>query len=533
MVNGKRMEKENKYMQTLIQNAQKGKIVAMEELFEININQVYTLVSRLAGNKLMAELLTKNILLRVWEKMTKNKPVQMLFSDWIREISVKITVNEIKNPTFLNDKKIKKRLKKGSHATDFSSDPTEKIIAELDLEHRITFVLSKIENYNLSEISNFIGITESEVKIKLSESIEKISREMSEKLTDLHLSEHWKNLQKVIEPDENILKIAIEEIKEIKTTEFNAEEEIIETERKEEIAQIEETFEKERKEKAEDKKKEKEWKKYKPTFNINRKILLGTTIPVVIIFLIIYIASSSTRWSVSILSGSPIVNDVPASQYGALMIGDVIKTDESSSATIVMQHIGRVKIYAGTSFKRLDDEYSGMLLYGKIKVNTEGAKENLKIKIPSALIKDHYIGSQYYVEIDDRGNSQISLKRGWLHITSGDDEIIIPQKYKLNILKGFGAGVPYYRKAESEYITLLDEYLFSGKKDVVLNAVIAASTQKETITLWNLLQRVNPGQREMVYNKLFEIAPHSDMLTKKDVLKLDSDKMQIWFDEIK
>jgi len=527
------MEKENKYMQTLIQNAQMGKMVAMEELFEIKINQVYTIVSRLAGNKLIAELLTNNILLRVWKKMTGDEPLQMLFSDWIREISVETAINELKNPTFLNDKKITNRLKKKSHAGDFSSDPMEKIIAELDLDQRITFVLSKIENYNLSEISNFVGISESDVKTILSESIEKISQEMSEKHTDLHLSEHWKNLPKVIVPDENILKIALEEIREIRTAEFEAEEELLEAERKAEVAQIEETIEKERKEKTEDKKEEKKSGKYKPAFHINKKIVLGTIIPVVIIFIIIFLASSSTRWSVSILSGFPKVNDVPASQYGALMNGEVIKTGESSSAKLVIQKGGTLKIYSNTSFKRLDDEYSGVLRYGKIKVNTEGAREKLTLQIPSTIIKDLYIGSQYYVEVDDRGNSQISLKRGWLQIDSGDDEIIIPQKYKLNILNGFGAGVPYYRKAKPEYITLLDEYLFSGKKDVMLNAIIEASTEKETITLWNLLQRVNPGQREMVYNKLLELAPHSNVLTKEDVLKLDPDKMQIWFDEIK
>ena len=150
------MAEENKYMRSLIENAQQGKMVALEELYEINLNRVHTLVSRLAGNKLMAELLTKAILVRVSEKMTENGPGKMLFSDWIREISVELTVKELKNPTFLKDKKIKKRLKRGNQTADFSSDPTEKIIAELDLEQRITFVLNKIENYNFrNSLSSF------------------------------------------------------------------------------------------------------------------------------------------------------------------------------------------------------------------------------------------------------------------------------------------------------------------------------------------------------------------------------------------
>jgi len=219
------MPEENRYMRSLIENAQLGKMVALEELYEINLDQIHTLVRRLAGNKLIAEEITKNILVRVWEKISEDGPGEMMFSDWMRDLSVEITVNELQNPTFLNDKKNKKYLKKENHSTEFSSEPPEKAIAELDLEHRITFVLSKIENYNLSEISKFIGISESEAETKLSESIEKVSRIMSEASSELDQSEHWQNLQAVIDPENTILKSALEEIKEIRTAEIKEEEE--------------------------------------------------------------------------------------------------------------------------------------------------------------------------------------------------------------------------------------------------------------------------------------------------------------------
>ena len=133
MVYGKIMVEENKYLRILIENAHHGKLVALEELYELNLNRVHTLVSRLAGNNFIAKQLTQNILVRAWERINEEGPGQMMFSDWIRELSVEITVNELLNPTFLDDKKIKKLLKKDKHPADFSSDTTEKIIAELDL----------------------------------------------------------------------------------------------------------------------------------------------------------------------------------------------------------------------------------------------------------------------------------------------------------------------------------------------------------------------------------------------------------------
>ena len=200
------MVEENKYMRILIENAQQGKMVALEELYEINLGRVHTLVSRLTGNKLIAEQITKNILVRAWKKLNEEGPCEMLFSDWIRELSVQITVNELKEPTFLDDKKFKKYLKKEIHSADYSSNPSEKIVAELDLDHRITFVLNKIENYNLILVSNFMGVNESEAETALSESVEQISKALSENNNEQNLF----NLQKVIEPDKHILTSALE-----------------------------------------------------------------------------------------------------------------------------------------------------------------------------------------------------------------------------------------------------------------------------------------------------------------------------------
>ena len=105
------MVEENKYMRTLTENAQGGKIVALEELYEINLNQVHTLVSRLAGNKLVAEQLMKSILVRAWERIGEDGPGERLFSDWIRDLSIHFTINELRDPNMLSDKKLKKQLK--------------------------------------------------------------------------------------------------------------------------------------------------------------------------------------------------------------------------------------------------------------------------------------------------------------------------------------------------------------------------------------------------------------------------------------
>ena len=67
---------------------------------------------------------------------------------------------------------------------------------------------------------------------------------MSAASSELDQSEHWQNLQAVIDPENTILKSALEEIKEIRTAEIKEEEEENEAERKEEIKELEKAIDK-------------------------------------------------------------------------------------------------------------------------------------------------------------------------------------------------------------------------------------------------------------------------------------------------
>jgi RNA polymerase sigma-70 factor (ECF subfamily) len=525
------MIEENKYMRTLIDSAQQGKLVALEELYEINIGQVHTLISRLAGNKLIAEQLTKNILVRAWERITEDGPGQNLFSDWIRELSVHITVDELREPTLITDKKFKKQLKKEKHNADYSSDQAEKIIAKLDLEHRIIFVLNKIENYSLYQVSNFMGINESELETKFSESIEQISKALSETGNEQNLNINLLNLQKVIEPDTNILKKALEEIKEVRAAKIKEEDEEIEAEKKEEIEQIEKALKKDKKEKTKDKKSSRELKIYRPAFNMSKKIVLIVALPL-IAFLGFHLIFSSPEWSVSIESGTPLINNKPISSVGELSSGDIIRTDNLSSATIGITKVGKININGSTTFKRLKDSFSGQLVEGGVNIIEYGNEEALSVEVPEATIKNLDQKANYSVQVDKRGNSIVRLEAGRLRVLSDKYIIVFPKHYSIRILKGGGVGAPYYSDSESDISHLLEEYLFNGKKGITLNKIIKLSTRKEAITLWNLLHRVKPKHKGAVYDKLYELVPHPDSITKNDILNLDQDPLRIWLEEI-
>jgi len=255
-------------------------------------------------------------------------------------------------------------------------------------------------------------------------------------------------------------------------------------------------------------------------------------LPVLIAGIFIYSFTSTESWKVYSTLGDPLLNKEPFSESIDFTPGDLITVDDVSSAIIEMPGIGRIKVFNGTSVKRLEKDNSCRLLSGKLAINALGAKENLSLVVPDAKIQGFQDGVDYSVQVDKRGNSVIELEAGWLVVSSGNNVIIFPKNYSLRILNGGGVSIPYYSNSGSNLKALLEEYLFNGKRGLILNGIIELSTKKESITLWNLLQRVKPKHRSTVYEKLYALVPHSDSVTKNDLLDLAQDPLQIWFEEI-
>ena len=522
------MSQENKYIRSLIDNARRGKLVALEELFEINLVDIYTIIIRLSGDKTLAELFTKKTLVTAWLEINKKHLENISFEDWLKNIAIKTTLNGL---TGSDDGKerIKKKISSNISENEiFSDNAMEKAIAELDDKSRAIFVLNKIDGRPLATFSSFIGVSNLEAENKLSDSLLIISRTLSGNESEASIDTLLQSLPNEIQPEENLLDSILDEINELRFKELSKKE--LDEEQQQELRDLE----RKRKEGRKKSKAEKKvvYKKGK-VFNTSDSIVISILLLISLVSYVLYSITSTNEWKLSSLSGNPLKNKVPIVEAEELVPGDMIATDESSSASINILDIGRINIFENTSFKRLKSDNNGELIKGKLNVNTAGANENLYIKVPDAVIEDLYIGTSYSVEVDSKGNSLILLEKGWLRVGSGDDEIIFPAKYNLKISNGSRVGLPYYSKSGINLISLFEDYLFNGNENTTLERIIESSTVKEAIVLWNLIRRVKPDQRSYVYDKLYKLIPHTEIITKKDILSLDQDKLQIWFDEIK
>jgi len=487
------------------------------------------LILRIAGNKPLAELITKNTLVTAWKEIKENGPDDITFSEWLKNIAVKITTDELRNSS---DPKRKNRTKV-DQPEGSSSERLEQAIADLDDESRIIFVLNKIENRSLVNISKLLSKMESDIEKKLSDATDRIFNSITNAESSKNINELSATIPKELEADIEVLQNALDEIMEIRIEELQESKGEIEAGELKEFRQYEERKKEERRKEAEAKKTENKKSKLLKGPKFNKKIVLRVALPIVILVFLAYFFTSTETWKAYSSSGNPLLNNVAFTSFVDINPGDLINTDNISTVIVEIPDVGTIKLLNGTSFKRLKKNNSCELLYGSVSIKAKGIKRNLNVVIPEAIVENFNSTAKYSIRTDTRGNTDIELEAGWLRIISGNNQIIFPGHYFLKILRGSGASIPYYSGSEFELIALLEEYLFGGKRGTTLNRILASSTEKENITLWNLIRRVTPEQKGAVYDKLYELVPHPDNIAKKEILNLDQDALQGWLEEIK
>ena len=517
------MTQDNKFIRSLIESAKRGNNSAKEQLCEMSLDKVYQLSFLLTCDKPSAELITINTFISAWNYI-KTIDEDTSFVDWIKKITIYVTLNKLKKQGDLDKAK---KIDNYNLIEKFSSAPVAKEYLKLSDTNKFILTLNLIEDYSADAISKLLNIEVNEIMQRITDFIKEIIDESDEKLTVDSVLEMIENLHCDITPEEDLLKTALNKIYDMKIEDWEREEkeklnaEILKQERrtKEDIA----------KQKLERIKIKKESSKLKS----GKKFLFYPFIIAVILAVIFYFFSDSTQWNIVTSTGTLQINNKLITGNAKLNIGDKVQTNDTSEAMLELPNVGTIEILENTKLERLNERYTAKLLRGKIIINTDGAREFLSIKTSRASINEFNLGANYILESDGEGFLKIEIIDGWLQVSFRKSEIIFPQQYILKIFKGAGAGLPYHRSSTFEFISLLEKYVFGGQSDITLLMIIESSTAKDAITLWNLLRIVKPEQRQAVYDKLYELFPHSNEIDRKDILNLDENKLYAWLEKIR
>jgi len=491
----------------------------------MNLESIYSLSFSLTGNKSSAELITINSFVNAFYNINAIGEDET-FSEWLKNITINLALEDLKEKDQSKEKQKKTREDKPDE-TIFSS-PIVKAYAELSSEDRFIFALNFTLGYPVKKIVDLMQLEQADIEKRIANSISVLTKAAGNNLSIDNTIDTIENIFSTIKPDPDLLTFALNKIYEIKEKEYDAEQK----EKDKEIKRVTVDDRKKKKKEKDEVKKDEKVPAPKHKGRRNKKIIVFAFVIASVLLVFFYLNSYTPRWVVSIKAGAPEINNKIITLNTELEADAILSTNSSSEAVVRISKVGTIRLFPSTKLKRIGNSYTAKLSQGRAKINTENAEDFLELQLPGGTITDYYLGTEYVVDLDSEGNSIIKLLSGWLNIENKDRSTIFPEGYSLKILSSEGPGLPYKSNSNPKLVELLDKIVFEKHYKAGIDALISIASDNETVTLWNLLQRVDKQQRLSVYDKLYELVPHPDAIKKEQMLNLDSKALQVWLEEI-
>lgn len=145
----------------VVRRAQEGDVAAFEQLYRQNLDRVYAVCLRIAGDTVRAEELTQDVFVRAWEKLGSFEG-KSAFSTWLHRLAVNVCLGERRSEgvrvgkVFTTDDleiyESPTRMPDPGQAIDL-----ERAIATLPRGARTVFVLHDVEGFKHEEIARMQG----------------------------------------------------------------------------------------------------------------------------------------------------------------------------------------------------------------------------------------------------------------------------------------------------------------------------------------------------------------------------------------
>src|SRR5262249_23605551 len=101
------------------------------------------------------------------------------------------------------------------------------------------------------------------------------------------------------------------------------------------------------------------------------------------------------------------------------------------------------------------------------------------------------------------------------------------------IRPGRGPGTPFFEDASDRLKAELERFDFDDGGEAALNTVLSEARAKDALSLWHLIQRAEPEFRGVVYDRLSQLKPPPEGITRTGILALDRGMLDSWWNEMR
>jgi hypothetical protein len=220
-----------------------------------------------------------------------------------------------------------------------------------------------------------------------------------------------------------------------------------------------------------------------------------------------------------------------------LGVGQLLETDNQSRASLQADDTGRIEVEPSTRLRLLTMN-AGLkrvaLDRGTIHAYIWAPPGQFVVDTPSAVTVD--LGCAYTLQVDDSGVGLVRTSLGWLGFKLNGHESFIPAGAACATRPKVGPGTPYFEDASVKFRAALTRFDFEDstpqQRAGDLAIVLGEARQRDALTLWHLLARVDESQRALTYDHLAKLAPAPAGITREGILRLDQPMLDLWWNDL-
>jgi hypothetical protein len=244
-------------------------------------------------------------------------------------------------------------------------------------------------------------------------------------------------------------------------------------------------------------------------------------------------SADAAAWDVTTIEGSPVIGKESVADKGSLRSGEWLETDAASSARVDVANIGHVTVGPASAVRLLgssEKEHRIELARGEVSAFIWAPPRLFFVETPSGVAED--LGCQYHLAVDPEGNGSLEVTLGFVSFERDTREVIVPAGARCDLRAGVGPGTPYETEATAELRDALARADFASHESGAIDAVLAASTENDAVTLWHLIPRAQGAERERVIDRLASWVPLPENTTRAGIVELDKRMLELWWEEL-
>lgn len=222
-------------------------------------------------------------------------------------------------------------------------------------------------------------------------------------------------------------------------------------------------------------------------------------------------------------------------EEGRLAVGQWLETRERR-ARLSVGRIGELRLEPATRVALIDAgarNHRLSLERGRVHATIWAPPGLFLVDTPAATAVD--LGCSYSLETAPDGAGLLRVETGWVGLQQGGRQALVPAGASCTIAPGRGPGTPVYDTAPEslrQALAGLDSGSVGAARAAALQRVLTSARQRDALTVWHLLARVDGEERGRVYDRLAALVPPPPGVTREGILQGDRAMRDAWWDEL-